>query len=100
MKLDQIFIIKLDEHGGPKTTEPASPELIAEIFAGMYSDEQAQFFNHLAEVASKWGKGGEGNLYMQLQYVTDEDGLTLAGRRAMQGIGEYSHWGLFDNLQP
>ena len=25
---------------------------------------------------------------------TDDDGLSLAGRRVMQAIGEYSHWGI------
>ena len=67
-----------------------TPEIVAEIFAGMGSDEQARFFNHISKVASTWGAG----LEMQLQYVTDEDGLTLSGRRVMQGIGDYSHWGL------
>lgn len=70
-----------------------TPEIVAELFAGMGSDEQARFFNRVSEVASKWKGMG---LYMQLQYVTDEDGLTLAGRRVMQSIGEYSHWGLVD----
>lgn len=65
-----------------------TPELCAEIFWSFYSDEQARFFNHIGENASAW------NEVMQLQYITDEDGLNLAGRRTMQHIGEYSHWGL------
>lgn len=65
-----------------------TPEIVAELFADMYADEQARFFNHVAEVASSWG------LTMQLQYITNDDGLNLAGRRVMQGIGDYSHWGL------
>ena len=69
-----------------------TPEVIAEIFADMGSDEQARFFNHIAVVASKWGAGGY--LGMQLQAITEDCGLTLAGRRVMQEIGEYSHWGL------
>jgi len=72
-----------------------SPELVAEMFTEMGSDEQAQFFNHVAALASKWDHGA-GSLAMQLQYITDDDGLTLAGRRVMDGIGEYSHWGLAD----
>ena len=70
---------------------PATPELIAEMFACLDSEEQAKFFNHVAEVASKWSGGG---FCLQLQYITDEDGLTLAGRRVMQEIGDYSHWGI------
>lgn len=67
-----------------------TPEIVAEIFAGMRSDEQARFFNRVSEIASAWG----GGFPMQLQWVTDDDGLTLSGRRVMQQIGEYSHWGL------
>ncbi len=64
-----------------------TPEVIAELFADMSSDEQARFFNHIDRIASKW-------LDFQLQYITDEDGLTLAGRRVMDAIGNYSHWGM------
>jgi len=67
-----------------------SPEILAEAFASMDSAEQARFFNHIAEVASIWNCGWP----FQLQAITDEDGLTLSGRRVMQEIGEYSHWGL------
>jgi hypothetical protein len=67
-----------------------TPEIMAELFAMMFSDEQAQFFNHVAEISSRMSYC----FPMQLQYITDEDGLTLAGRRVMQHIGEYSHWGL------
>ncbi len=68
-----------------------SPEELAERFCALGSDEQARFFNHIDTVASRWAGMG---LAMQLQYITDDDGLTLAGRRVMQYIGEYSHWGL------
>ena len=64
-----------------------TPELLALLFSEMDSSEQAAFFNHIAEISTPW-------LYMQLQYITDDDGLTLAGRRVMQYIGDYSHWGL------
>lgn len=74
-----------------ETLHKVTPEIIAEMFCAMDSQQQAAFFNHIAAVASKWSGIG---LAMQLQYVTDEDGLTLAGRRVMQCIGEYSHWGL------
>jgi len=79
------------------TATRVTPEVVAELFASMDSAEQARFFNHVGEVSSKWGKSG-GSLYIQLQYVTDDDGLTLAGRRVMDAIGEYSHWGLCYNF--
>ena len=72
---------------GDKLCE-VTPEIVAALFAEMNSGEQAAFFNHVAEVSSNWG------MSMQLQYITDEDGLNLSGRRVMQSIGEYSHWGL------
>lgn len=75
-----------------KVTDP-TPELVAELFAGMDSADQAKFFNHVAEISSTWKLAG---WVIQLQYITDEDGLSLAGRRVMQQIGEYSHWGLID----
>ena len=77
------------------SVDAVTPELLAELFAGMGSDEQARFFNHVDKVASTWRGGG--GLSMQLQYVTDDDGLTLGGRRVMQAIGDYSHWGLVPN---
>ena len=64
-----------------------TPELIAELFSELDSENQAKFYNHLADLSKKW-------LPMQLQYITDDDGLNLSGRRVMQAIGDYSHWGL------
>ena len=75
----------------PKYTVEHTPEEIAELFASLSSEEQARFFNRVAEVASVWQGAG---FVMQMQYITDDEGLTLAGRRVMQYIGEYSHWGL------
>lgn len=63
------------------------PEDVAALFWNMSSDEQARFFNYLDKIA-------EFHFPFQLQNITDDDGLTLAGRRVMQHIGEYSHWGL------
>lgn len=74
-----------------KETVEVTPELLAQLFADMKNDEQARFFNELSRVASTWPSGG---LPMQLQYITDDDGLELGGRMAMAYIGEYSHWGL------
>lgn len=73
------------------TCKEITPEIVAELFAGMDSEGQARFFNHVHDIASTWSGGG---LCFQLQYITDDDGLTLGGRRVMQEIGEYSHWGL------
>lgn len=67
-----------------------TPESVAELFARMGSDEQARFFNHVSEIASTWS----GGFPMQAQWITDDDGLTMGGRRVMQHIGDYSHWGL------
>ena len=70
-----------------------TPEICAELFACFSADEQARFFNHIDAVASSW-HGGLGALAFQLQAITDDHGLTLQGRRVMQSIGDYSHWGL------
>jgi len=72
------------------TILPVTPALVAEMFCHMYADEQAQFYNHVAAIASIWSHP----FCFQLQAITDDKGLTLAGRRVMQEIGEYSHWGL------
>jgi hypothetical protein len=69
-----------------------TPEEIAEKFWEMGNHEQARFFNRLADI------GGYKAIF-QLQYITETDGLTLAGRRVMQAIGEYSHWGLTCKLE-
>ena len=68
-----------------------TPEFLANAFWEMDSVEQSRFFNHLAEIA-------DFKFPFQLQGITDEDGLTLAGRRVMQSIGEYSHWGISCNI--
>ena len=67
--------------------ENITPGIVAKLFSEMDSREQALFFNRVAEIATPW-------LTTQLQYITDEEGLNLAGRRVMQYIGDYSHWGL------
>lgn len=73
-----------------KVSIDITPEELARLFAGLDSANQARFFNHVAKVSSRW----VGSFPFQLQYVTDEPGLNLGGRRVMQWIGEYSHWGL------
>lgn len=70
-----------------KTLTAITPEIVAELFWGMDSCDQAKFYNYLADISKD-------HITMQMQYITEEDGLTLDGRRVMQNIGEYSHWGV------
>jgi hypothetical protein len=72
-----------------------TPELIAELWCNLDASEQASFFNEVGHIASAWRAGGP---EFQLQYITDDHGLNLAGRRVMQSIGDYSHWGLVPNI--
>jgi hypothetical protein len=53
-----------------------TPEILAELFWNLNSEEQARFYNHLDTVA-------DFIFPFQLQSITDEEGLTLAGRRVM-----------------
>jgi len=78
-----------------------TPEIVAELFAHMDCDEQAVFFNEVANLATTWGTKPDnlGMFCFQLQYVTDSDKLKLSGRRVMQEIGNYSHWGLVPSLE-
>lgn len=68
----------------------ATPEIVADLFCNFDAAQQARFFNRVDEVASTW----PASFTFQLQWITDNDGLTLGGRRVMQEIGDYSHWGL------
>jgi len=72
----------------------STPELIAHLFCDLDSGQQAIFYNHIADISERF----DFSFPMQLQYITEEDGLNLHGRRIMQSIGEYSHWGLSCNL--
>jgi hypothetical protein len=67
-----------------------TPEIVALLFCEMDAKGQAIFFNHVDSLASVWSAP----LCFQIQAITDEHGLTLGGRRVMQMIGDYSHWGL------
>ena len=74
-----------------KTLTEITPEIVAELFWNMGAEEQAKFYNHLDTIT-------DFHFPFQLQAITEEDGLTLAGRRVMQYIGDYSHWGVTCNL--
>jgi len=59
---------------------PSAYEL-AEVFWAMDAEEQAEFFNHLGEIADR--------LPMQMQAVVDHPVLTAAGWHAMACIADY-----------
>lgn len=64
-----------------------TPGWLAHVFAGMNSDDQAEFFTQLAIETNDWQDGG---LPFQLQYVTDSEFLTSDGRAVMALIGDYA----------
>ena len=64
-----------------------TPLELAMEFCAMNCLEQAQFFNEIADIVkNQWGRP----FVFQLQYITDEEQLTAAGRQVMEDIGAYS----------
>jgi hypothetical protein len=63
-----------------------SPTELAELFAGMMSDDQATFLSHVASLSDQW----DGPLARQLQYISDSESLTEKGRDLMRLIGDYA----------
>lgn len=63
-----------------------TPEEVALQFTEWGSDEQARFLNAVAQLVKLWDRP----FCFQLQYLTDEKGLTREARSVMQQIGEYS----------
>ena len=57
---------------------------LAEAIIHLSSDEQALLISRMAELATF-------NVPIQLQYVTDEEGLSDEGRHLMGLIGDYAH---------
>ena len=57
---------------------------LADIIAGLRSDYQACLISLIAEAVNC-------SAPIQLQYVTDDDAMTPAGRRLMELIGDYAH---------
>ena len=51
----------------------------------MNSEQQAKFFNSVANITSKWNS----RFYLQLEHISDEEVLSDEARRLMQLIGEY-----------
>ena len=62
-----------------------SPEDIADCFCDLHDDEQAIFFNRIAEEVATWGT----SFCFQLQAVIDSLHLTSGGKDIMRQIGEY-----------
>ncbi len=65
-----------------------TPEEAAAAFAEFGSDEQAAFFNKLAELVKDW----KAPFCFQMQHIMDCDcpALTSDARTLMQTIGEYA----------
>lgn len=63
-----------------------SPEDLADCFCNLHDNEQALFFNRIAEVVSKWGNP----FCFQLKYIIDCKVLTNGGKAIMRTIGECS----------
>lgn len=60
-----------------------SPAEIADCFCDLHDDEQALFFNRIAEVVKKW----DSSFASQLQYVIKNRVLTDDGMRIMRLMG-------------
>ena len=80
------YKIIIDGH----TIIPPVPDVVARIFAGMDSDQQATFFNTLVEIESEWFKDGGAGWPMQLQAINDSEELNQDARDLMEMIGEYA----------
>jgi hypothetical protein len=65
-------------------TEQASPEALAEVFAGFQSDKQAKFFNALGKTTALW-KHHRG---FQFAYIMDE--LNLDGAEFLIELAGYA----------
>lgn len=59
---------------------------VADLFCSMDGEEQALFFNKIAENVAKWNNG----FIFQLQAICDTELLNDGGKKIMREIGEYS----------
>ena len=62
-----------------------TPEDLADCFCDLHSNEQAHFFNRIAEVVATW----DTSFNFQLQAIGNSGVLTNDGRRIMSMIGDY-----------
>lgn len=62
-----------------------TPEELAREFSRMYDFDQARFFNELAKQFHIT------NFCFQLEYITNNTGLTDDARKIMAQIGEYAY---------
>lgn len=62
-----------------------TPDELAFEFSQMGDEEQAIFFNELAEIVSKWDRP----FLFQMQFVIDNPNLTQEGKSLMREIGGY-----------
>lgn len=71
-----------------KTVEvKLTPEDVARLFCQMNNEEQAQFFNEIAEVVETWTQP----FAYQLQAIANAPELTQKGRGIMAQIGNYDY---------
>jgi hypothetical protein len=64
---------------------PSADEL-AEVFCAMDDEEQAGFFNRIAEITKAW----EAPFCFQLNAISESKHLNDDGRKIMAQIGEYA----------
>ena len=62
-----------------------SAEQVAKLFCAMEGEEQAEFFNAVAEEVDSWSNA----FCFQLQAILDSHRLNAGGIAIMQEIGEY-----------
>lgn len=65
-------------------SDRTTPEVMATIFAGWDSKQQAEFFNRIGQLTNKW----ENARCFQFAYITDD--LTDDGSRLLEELGQYA----------
>jgi len=66
-------------------TVELSPEDIADCFCDLYNDEQAMFFNRIAEVTAIWNT----RFCIQVESIIDSNMLTKGGKKIILQLGEF-----------
>ena len=67
-----------------------SPQELAKEFCDLTDDEQAEFFNEIAEIFLSW----DTQFIFQLQYIVDSKKITKQALQIMTTIGEYAEGAL------